>query len=297
MELRHLRYFVAVARELHFGRAAASLHIAQPSLSQQISRLEGELGVRLFERSNHRVELTEAGEALLEEAEAVLEGAHRAAEAARRAGRGERGHLEVGVVPSATDELLPAVLRRYGERFPGVSLTLQELTTPAQLEALREGRIAVGFAHPPASPAVEARVVYREPIVLALPERHPLCRETEVTLASLEREPFVLFPRAVAPMLHDRIMAGCGRAGFRPRVVQEATHLHTVANLVAGGLGLSLVPVSLQRLRGRGIEYRPLAEAGLEAEVSVIWSAKRAPGAVLRGFLNVVSEVSGRPVF
>lgn len=297
MELRHLRYFVAVAEELHFGRAAKRLHLAQPSLSQQIRQLEEHLGVELLLRSNkRRVRLTEAGAVLLGEARSTLARVERAAESARRAGRGEVGRLAVGFVPSATDDVLPDILRTFRERFPVVGLVLHELTTPEQAEALRDERIQVGFCRPPVGDgSLACEIVLREPLVAALPEGHRLCAGSEVPLRSLAGEPFVLFPRESAPAFHDRIVGVCRRAGFEPEVAQEAIQMHTIASMVAVGMGVALVPASLQNLRRKGVVYKPLRGGAPAAEIAAIWRPED-PSPVLQRFLGVVGEVVGSPL-
>jgi DNA-binding transcriptional LysR family regulator len=259
MELRHLRYFLAVAEELHFGRAAARLHIAQPPLSQQIRQLEAELGYPLFLRTQRRVRITEAGAAFRDEARALLERLELAKAAAGRVARGEAGALAVGFVASATYALLPRLYRRFRERHPGVTLGLEEMSTAEQVEALRAGRIQVGLARPPVGDdTLHVETLAEEPLVAALPARHPLAARARLPLRALAHEPFVLFPRHPRPGWIDVVQEACRAAGFRPAVAQEVLELSTAVTLVAAGIGVSLVPASAQGLRLDGVAYRPL---------------------------------------
>ncbi|HEY7063164.1 MAG TPA: LysR family transcriptional regulator [Chloroflexota bacterium] len=296
MELRHLRYFVAVAEELHFGRAAARLHIAQPPLSRQIQQLEAELGVALFDRGQRRVRLTDAGAVFLGEARAVLARAEQAAEAARRAARGEVGSLVIGFIGAASYSVLPAVVPAFRARLPAAELVLHEMTTAEQLDALRAGRIRAGFVRPPvAGPALAAEIILREPLVVALPAGHPLAARRRLAVAALADEPWVLFPRRLAADLYDQIMALCERAGFRPRVAQEALQMQTVARLVGAGSGVSLVPRSVQQLHGAGVAYRPLRDAPAAAvEMAIAWRRDDA-SALLRQFLAVARRAAVVP--
>ncbi len=287
MELRHLSYFIAVAEELHFGRAAARLHLAQPPLSRQIRQLEAELGVPLFERDKRHVRLTDAGAVLLGEARAVLAHAEQAAHAARRAARGEVGTLAVGFIGAASYSVLPGIVQAFRARFPGVELVLQEMTTAEQLQALRGGQIRAGLVRPPvADAALAAETVLREPLVVALPAVHPLAAQRRVAIAALAGEPWVLFPRRLAADLYDQILGLCERAGFRPRLAQEAMQMQTVARLVGAGIGVSLVPRSVQTLHSAGVAYRPLRDATAAVEMAVAWRRDDS-SPLLRQFLAV----------
>ena len=291
MELRHLRYFVTVAEDLHFGRAAERLFIAQPPLSQQIQQLERELGVALLARTSRRVRLTAAGEAFLADARQILARVEGATQTAQRAARGEIGTLSIGFVASATYEVLPDVLHRFRELAPEVQLLLYELNAAEQAQALRGGKINVGFARPAIQDAGwVAEPVAREPFVVALPARHPLAAAPVVSLAALTPEPFILFPPDPKPSYADLVQALCARAGFAPSVAQEVREMQTAISLVAAGMGVALVPASVQNLRRRGVVYRPLAEASATTELSVVYRADD-PSAVLPIFLQTVREV------
>ncbi|MCL6516109.1 LysR substrate-binding domain-containing protein [Alicyclobacillus sp.] len=289
MELRHLMYFVAVAEERHFGRAAQRLQMTQPPLSQQIRQLEEELGVTLLQRNARRVELTPAGEVFLDEARKVLAQAERAVELARRAGRGELGRLRVGFVGSATYDVLPAVLRMFRRQRPGVNVVLQELSTPQQEEALLDDRIDVGFVRPPmSSNLIEVTVVHRSPCVLALPANHPLANRPSIGLADLRGVPLVMLARSTWAGLYDTVLGLCRQHGFSPEIQQEAREFQTVIGLVAGGLGVAVVPASARNLHSRDVVYREIG--GLpDMEMGVAWRRKDS-SPVLAAFLSVARE-------
>lgn len=285
MELRHLRYYVAVAEELHFHRAAERLHISQPPLSQQIRALESELGVTLLERNRRSVALTAAGAVFLREAREILAAVDAATEAARSVARGEAGRLALGFVGSAMHGALPGVLRAHRRAFPQVQLVLTELPTAGQLEALRAGRIDVGVIRPPVrEPGLALETIATEPVVVALPEDHRLAGRAEVGLAELVEEPFVLLARREAPGLHESLAQAMADAGGVPRVVQEAREMQTVVGLVAAGLGVSLVPASVGADEHHGVAYRPVAGSAPTVELALAWRPEdRSP--VLAAFL------------
>jgi DNA-binding transcriptional LysR family regulator len=259
VELRHLRYFVAVAEELHFGRAAQRVGIAQPPLSQQIQQLERLLGARLFNRSRRRVELTQAGHLLLDDARRILADVARATDRARRAELGEVGTLTVAFAASVMFLELPRIIREFRARFPDVVLSLREMPTAMQLDALTSGEIDVGFVRePPALPGLFLETVMREPLRIALSQSHPLAALRRVPLERLADEPFVLFPAEVGPGLHAQVLAICRTAGFTPRVVQESRELYTTVSLVEAGLGVTIVPASIEKMGWTGVCYRPL---------------------------------------
>jgi DNA-binding transcriptional LysR family regulator len=294
MELRHLRYFLAVAEELHFGRAAARLHMAQPPLSQQIRQLERELGFDLFARSTRRVRLTDAGRAFRDEARAALDRLADATAAAQRVARGDAGALAVGFVASATYAVLPRLYRLFHERHPGVRLTLSELSTAEQVVALRAGDIQVGLARAPVGDdALLAEPIADEPLVVALPARHALARRDEIPLHDLAGQPFVLFPRQPRPGWIDVVRGACEAAGFRPAVAQEALELSTAVTLVAAGIGVSLVPASARALRLEGLVYRPLRPPTPTTRLLALRLPDEPRPAVDR-FLEVVREVVAR---
>lgn len=294
MELRHLRYFVAVAEELHFGRAAARLGIAQPPLSQQVRQLERELGVELFVRARRRVELTEGGRVLLGHARAVLQRAAQAAVDVRRAARGETGALAVGVVASATYGLMPRVFRTFRARHPDVALSMAVMSTGTQVAALRAGQLDLGLARTPfGDETLVAETVHEEPVVVALPAGHPLAGRRALPLAALAREPFVLFPRDRRPGWYDFVLGLCREAGFQPVVAQDAPELSTAMALVAAGVGVTLVPASVQDLRRSGVAYRASSAPAARTRLVALRRPGEPPPLVTR-FLAVVREVLGR---
>jgi len=293
MELRHLRYFVAVAEELHFGRAAARLRIAQPPLSQQIRQLEHELGATLFTRTNRRVELTPAGRAFLDEAQRVLAQAEQAVRTAQRASRGEIGRLAIGFTPSADLDLLPRVLKAWTARFPYVEIELHTLLPTAQVEALRDERIQIGFLRLPVDASgLVVEPIAREPLLVALPRAHRQARATRVRLADLAGDTMILFPSHVAPEYHDVLLGACRRAGFTPKVLHPGS-MQTNLGLVSAGLGVALLPASIRNLRRRGVVYRPLAPPVPEVEMAISYRRDER-SAVLAAFLDVLREVVGR---
>jgi DNA-binding transcriptional LysR family regulator len=272
VELRHLRYFVAVAEELHFGRAAERVGIAQPPLSQGIQRLERELGLQLFTRTKRRVALTEPGRVFLTEARATLAQAERAVDLARRAARGEVGRLNVGFVGSATFALLPPILRRFRKTHPEVELMLYELSTSQQVAALAERRIDIGFVRPPFDAAgLELEIVDREPLVAVLPAEHPLAARERLRLRDLAGEPFVLFPGSYGPGLRGHIVGACQAAGFNPRIVQEAIGQPTIVSLVSVGIGVSLLPAAIKQLPWQGVVYCRLEDDVPPVEMALAW--------------------------
>ena len=296
MELRHLRYFVAVAEELNFGRAAERLRIAQPPLSRQIRDLEREIGASLFERVPRGVELTPAGRAFLPEARLTLAQAERAQRTAQRAAQGETGRLRVGFVEAATHSgILPDVLSFFRAHLPSVGLSLFELDPLRQAEAFQDGRIDIGILHsPPLDAARWLRVepIYAEPVILALPRTHPLAKRSRLALAALADESFVGFPRVVAPEIFDDIIASCRRAGFSPRIVQEAAGWHTLASLVSAGVGVGVVPRSIAEFQQAGVVYRSVRTLDVEMSLSAVWKrSERSP--VRERFVAALKAVAG----
>lgn len=263
MELRQLRYFVAVAEELHFRRAAARLHISQPPLSQQIRALEDELGFALLTRTRRRVELTAAGAAFLRDARALLGELEGAVATARRIDAGQTGRLRVNFVGSALFSIVPGAVERFRRARPGVELELRERATVDQLRAVRAGVADVGLVRPPIEDDGElhAQTVLRERTVAALPTGHALAGLSRVPLRRLAAEPLVLFPRDQATGFHDLLIDSLAGAGVAPRVIQYAPEMLTIIGLVAAGTGVSLVPASVQRLALDGVVYRPVSGA------------------------------------
>jgi DNA-binding transcriptional LysR family regulator len=259
MELRHLRYFLAVAEELHFSRAATRLHMAQPPLSQQIRKLEQALGVELVHRTNRRVELSEAGRAILPEVRRTFEAVQRVAEGARSAAAGESGVVNVGFVGSAANSVLPVAVARFRRRYPGVALTLRELSVSEQSAELAAEQLDCAFVRPPVDPAGMRLVrLVEEPLTCAVPAEHPVARQRRVSVGRLGSEPLVVLARTAVPAVHDAVLSAFETAGIVPMIAQGAESIQAVLALVAAGLGVSLLPASTAALGRDGVRFVPL---------------------------------------
>ncbi|NVD98178.1 LysR family transcriptional regulator [Massilia sp. BJB1822] len=294
IELRQLRYFLTVAEELHFGRAAKRLHMTQPPLSQAIQGLEELLGARLFERNRRGVALTPAGDALLPEARRLLEQAQELPAIVQRAAAGEAGRLSLAFVSSADYSVLPPFLRAYRSAYPQVQIRLQEATSDLQLDELLHGRIDAGLLIPPLPEKAKAELEYlpvlSEPLILAAPaDLAGLPPEGAVDLAALPPLPLIVFPRAISPGLHDAILAVFRAAGITPAIGQEAIQMQTIVSLVSAGMGIALVPQSVSNLRRPGVEYRPLTQPTPLVETGLAWRCDNA-SPVLRGFLELLRK-------
>lgn len=290
MEFRQLQLFVAVAEELHFGRAAARVGMAQPPLSQQIRRLEAELGAALFVRTSRRVALTPAGDRLLIEARALLTRRSEVIGQVRRASLGQAGRLRIGFAASSAFGVLPAIVLKFRGRFPGIELELDDRETLPVGPALTTGELDLAIVRAPFQhDGVTVERLLRERFVLALPARHPHARHKRVALASLAGAPFVLFPRRAAPGLHDTVTSMCLAAGFSPRIVQEASSWPSVIGLVEARLGLTIAPASAQALRPKGVVFRPLTGAPALAELALAFAGPE-PSAAAAHFCAVAHE-------
>ncbi|WP_414578747.1 LysR family transcriptional regulator [Anabaena sp. CCY 9402-a] len=288
MELRHLRYFIAVAEELHFSKAAERLHISQPPLSQQIQQLEVELGVKLFHRKTKRqVQLTEAGKVFLQEAYQLLAQLETAVALTQRAGRGKTGQIRIGFTSLVIYDLLPLILRQFREQFLEVELVLLELTTSQQEQALRDSRIDVGFAHPPLEDdTLSYKCIHRETLMVALSSTHSLAQQEYISVRSLLNEPLIMFPRYLAPGLYDRIMSLFQQGNFSPNISQEAIQMQTIIGLVSAGMGVAIAPSSLQNLQRSGVAYRPILDKVPVIETAVIWQ-QNSLTPILQNFLQI----------
>lgn len=293
MELRHLKYFVVVAEELHFGRAAEKLSISQPPLSQQIQQLEREVGARLFHRTSRQVELTEAGRVLLVEARQILKAVDQATSDVKRAARGELGRIGIGFVASATYDILPDILRRFRSEYQEIALDLVEMHSAEQGAALRDRRIDIAFSRPPlVDDDLVTEAVSAEDLVVAVAESHPLARRgPEVRLADLADQPFILYPRNPLPSYADFVIRACEAAGFSPSIAQETLQMQTALSLVSAGLGVTLVPASVQKLGRSGVEYLRLAPPAPSTLLSISTRRNdRSP--MLANFIGVVRSVA-----
>jgi DNA-binding transcriptional LysR family regulator len=296
LELRQLRYFVAVAEEMHFGRAAQRLHMTQPPLSQSIQALEAVLGTPLFARTSRSVTLTPAGAALLPHVRQLLQDAQALPDLARRAAAGESGRLALAFVSTADYSVLPSFLHRFRAAYPQVQIELREATSDLQLEALEQGQIDVGLLIPPLPDRLKDLLAYRcvlsEPLVLAAPENAAALRaDGPLPLQAVADLPLIIFPRRIAPAFHDAIL-GCFRdAGLTPRIGQEAIQMQTIVGLVSAGMGIAVVPQSVSNLKRPGVAYRALAGADAVIETGLAWRRDN-PSPVLHAFLELIEKTA-----
>lgn len=298
IDLRQLRYFLTVAEELHFGRAAARLHMTQPPLSQAIRALEDMLGADLFDRNRRGVALTAAGAALLPEARRLLAQADQLPGLVQRAADGESGKLVLAFVSSADYSVLPPFLRSYRAAYPQVQIALQEATSDRQLDDLLHGRIDAGLLIPPLPDKARAELDYlpvlNEPLILAAPAGLPELRgKRTVNLRKLPALPLIIFPRAISPGLYDAILSVFRDAGMSPAIGQEAIQMQTIVSLVSAGMGMALVPQSVSNLQRPGVEYKPLAQATPLVETGLAWRRDNA-SPVLKGFLDLLRKAPNR---
>lgn len=296
-DLNHLHQFIAVAEELHFGRAARRLNIAQPPLSQAIKRLEDRMGVLLFERTKRKVTLTPAGETLYAEAKFLIANAKRTAKLTRQSSKGHQGRITIGFVSAALYQVLPKALRSFRNRLPEASIELQEMTTNQQLDALERGRIDVGFGHPPVEnhDHLTHRMISRDRLMAALPADHVLTAKRHVDFADLAKQPFVLFPAKQGPSLHAAIERACYGYGASLSVAAEATRIHTQLSLVAGGLGITLVPESAKSIRVKDVRYRRIKNLpeSLYLEMILLYYQNK-KRELLDGFLAAIDDDGSR---
>ncbi|HJV24525.1 MAG TPA: LysR substrate-binding domain-containing protein [Aromatoleum sp.] len=270
MDLRHLRYFIAVAEEENIGRAAARLHISQPPLTRQIQQLEEELGVKLFNRTPKGMELTQAGELFLEEARNIRSVVEQATERTQRAGQGKLGRLDIAIFGSGILGTIPRLLLAFRNDYPEVKIVLHTMTKAEQIEALRQRRITVGFNRMLAPlPDLATELVATEPLLLAVNENHPLAQEESVPFRALADHPMVLFPTGARPNFVDKVMRLCEEAGFVPNVSQEVGDAVTGVALVAGGFGICLVPESVTALTLPGVVFRPLHDSPANSRIDL----------------------------
>ncbi len=286
--LRHLRYFVVLARELHFHRAADLLFISQPALSKQIQQLEAYLGVRLLLRARKRVSLTAAGEYLLAEAPALLAQVDRLAGHLQAISKGEQGELRIGFVGSAMHSVIPPLLLRLQQELPDIRTSLEELSIQQQLNMLRQDRLDIGFIRPYQLPAgIVARPVYEESFSLVLPADHPLEADNFQTMAALSEAPFIFFSPAYSPEYFEKVISICRDAGFYPKISHNSVHANTIFRLVESGLGVAIVPSSLTRGFDLGIKFIELADIPQRTQLLLAWK-EESRNPVLGGVLALV---------
>lgn len=297
MELRHLRYFIAVAEELSFSQASVRLRIAQPPLSQQIQALEAELAVKLFDRRTRPLELTAAGVAFLEEARGMLTQLEQAVHKTQRIYQGELGYLTIGFTSSIANGILPDILQAFRRQYPQVKLILREENSAVQIQRLRAQKTDIIFVYQDPTllevPDLEAMPLTQETLVVVLPQKHRLSSRSSIALIDLADEEFVMPLRQVVLGLPEQILYLCAQAGFAPKVSQEATFMVTILGLVAGEMGISLLPFSVQNLQRKGVVYRPIQEQTTSKQLNVVWR-RHDSSVTLQQFLNIVQAVSGK---
>lgn len=288
IEMRHLRYFIAVAQESNFSRAAEKLHISQPPLSQQIQKLEEELGVKLIERQTRPVMLTEAGKFFYQQAQGLVDQFDQFLDKTQKMARGEEGVLTVAFVSSATYELMPGILRNFRKLYPGVSLNLIEKNTPQQLEAIRNKQINVGIGRPfTEDPEIESLWILDESVVVAIPSEHAWTNKTSVMLRELANEDMINFYWSLEPSFGNFVMTTCRKAGFEPRVVQRTGELQTALGLVAAGIGVALLPASVEHTSREGVKYIPLEKPSPTISMVATYR-KDDTSPILKRFLDVI---------
>ena len=289
-DLRQLRQFVAVAEELHFGRAAERLRLAQPALSQAVQRLEREIGTALFERTNRRVSLTDAGEVLLDHARRLLADAESALHAVQRAGRGQTGSLVAAYAGTGAFLQVPALIRRFVERYPAVHVDLRAMSAAVQIAALRSRQLDVGFMRrPDAGDDLESAVVARDSLLIAIGRKHPLASLPKITLRDLEKERFIIFPGEVAWWDQAETVLLCQEAGFTPETVQSSREMFSSLSYVQAGVGVSIVPASITRMAWPDVRFEPIESPRAESHIAAVWHRENCRP-VVREFLAIALE-------
>jgi DNA-binding transcriptional LysR family regulator len=292
IELRHLRYFLAVAEELNFGRAAERLNITQPSLSRQIQNLEKELVIILFERNQRQIKLTSPGQIFLTEVEQILLRFDQGIQIIKRVSRGKIGQLTVGFQGSSVYDIIPISIKSFRDRFPDVEVIMQPMETSQQVIAIAENNLDVGFVIPPITDAsLEVEILLEEPLVLALPENHPLAAQSEIAITALANEPLILASRDRGCGLHEQIFEIYQRAGLRPNVVCAAREMQVMLGFVAAGMGISLLPSHVKNFQRTGVLYRTLIPEAPIAGLGIAWKPNN-PTPVLSAFLEIVRSLA-----
>ena len=292
-ELRHLRYFLVVAEELHFRRAAERLHIAQPALSRQIQQLETAIDIQLFERTNRKVVLTEAGKVFYTEAKAIFERLDNALSSTHKKALGEWGELKLTFTAPAMSTVLPSILRAYKKDFPQVKVSLKELPTSVQIEAIATGEADCGFFHPTVTvPNLIIKEIFVESLGVVVPKSHLLATRKKVKLADFSSDSFILFPRTYNPYLYDNIIAVCQRVGFSPNVVEEISPRSNAISLVAAQMGITFLSQSLSSLCNSDVAYKPLTGLAPQMKLVYGWRSQNS-SACLSQFSAVVESSLG----
>jgi DNA-binding transcriptional LysR family regulator len=294
VEIRHLRSFLAVAEHLHFGHAAEEIHLSQPALSVQIRALEDAIKAPLFVRNRRRTVLTPAGELLREDARDILARIEVAAMRAQRADRGQVGIIRIGIISTAAAILLPPILLEYRKQFPEVVFDLENILTAKQIGHLQDRRLDVGFVRMPiVADGIELIPIHWEPFMLILPASHRLAKKPRITLKDLREQDMVLYSRNKAPSFRDQIMGILDRAGIKPKIIQEAGEMYTLVSLVAAGLGISILPKSVELYRVPGVVMRPLPGRLPHAQIALAVHRDNSSPFV-RAFVELAKSIHGR---
>lgn len=289
-DLRTLYYFTVLAEEKHFGIAAKRIGIEQPPLSLQIKKLEGIIGAPLFDRSSRRIKLTSVGETLLPEAYRLLEQSVHLVDSIKRVGRGEAGILHIGFATSTIFSGITSAIQKHKKLYPSVELKLQELSSAAQVDALTKGAIDIGFIREAGRHEhITCKQIVREQFIAVVSNQHPLAKNDSIKLMELLKEPFVHFPRSVAPTLYDKVSMLFARAKYYPDIVQEAYEWQTIVSLVEANLGVSICPASFQKLKIGKVQYKPLTDVKMETSISVCYRTAD-HSKLIPAFLEVLSS-------
>ena len=291
MELRHLKYFRTVAEELHFGKAAIRLNMSQPPLSLQIRQLENELGVPLFRRTKRNVELTEEGEVFLEKVYQLFTSLDEAIETVKMVNRGEIGEIVIGFIASAAYDILPIIMKHYKQHYPDMHVILKQLTSEKQIKALQEGSLHIGIVSEPIEyEEITHKIIRCEPMVIAIQKEHPLAsKSSAVNLIEFANDSFVLTGRKSNPRYYDGVINCCYQAGFSPQIIQETEEMSSVLSLVSAGIGVAVVPASMQLLLATKIVYRDLRNINYRTTTALAWqSDNNSP--IIQAFINLVKE-------
>lgn len=293
VELQQLEYFIAVAEELNFRRAAERLHIAQPPLSRRIRQLEQSLGVELLHRTTRHIELTAAGTIYLQEAKQILTQVQQATALAKLAEHGKHGHLTVGFEGSSAYDIVPVSVRVFKEKFPMVSISVHEMATGDQVPAIQGGQLGVGFGVPLRFNGynLTVKTILQEPLIAVLPQNHVLASQLSLNLSTLQDETFIICPRHYRCGLYDHIIVACHQAGFSPKLMQETQEVHSILGFVAAGLGIALLPASVEHLQRSHIIYRPFNPPLEGLDLAMAWRSEN-ESPILPAFLEVVQQVA-----
>lgn len=292
MELRHVRYFIAVAEELNFNRAAERLNIAQPPLSQQIRKLEEELDILLFYRTKQKVQLTDGGKTFLKHAYQILREVDISIKNARRASHGQTGQLSIGFTGTLTYDIFPRILKSFREKYPSVNVIPRQLTTTDQVKALEDKKIDVGIVCTPIeSTVLDFKAVHQQPFIAVLPATHPLASSTTpCDVGDLAKESFIMTPRKSGPGYYDRFINICYESGFSPNITQEAHELQNLISLVASGMGVALVPSSMKNLQIKGALYKEIINNNCSVETTFV-CRKDTNSQVVNSFFHIVEDI------